>query len=58
MRTHLSTVLPEVLAKSVDRERRAHKIGQSEHQQLEVAEVLHPLEAGELFSNEEIPVLP
>jgi hypothetical protein len=35
---------PEVLAERVDRQRRADQLGQTQGQELEVPEVLHPLQ--------------
>jgi len=47
----------EVFAQVVDRERRPDQLRQAEHHQLQPAEILHALEAGDLLAHEEVPVL-
>src|SRR5437867_1325824 len=47
----------EVLPDAVDGERRAHEIRESEHQQLQVPEVLDPLQARQLLTNQEVAML-
>jgi hypothetical protein len=47
----------EALTKGVGGERRPHELGQAQDEELEVAEVLDPLQAGDLLAHEPAPVL-
>ena len=47
----------QILAQGVDRKRRAHQIGKSQHEQFESAEILDALEAGDVVVDQAIPVV-
>jgi hypothetical protein len=47
----------EILAQGVDRELRPHQVRQAQDEQLEVAQILDPLEAHHLLADQQVAVL-